>query len=95
MRRCELLKQRLARVPAKAQSRLPHSFCCALLAELLALEIPIERVEEEAIVGYREPVKYLLLLLRSNAVVLEEELEEFGLQQVSSALRRIQSTPQG
>lgn len=78
-RRRKLLEQRLAWLPAETESRLSHSFCRAFLAELLALEIPIESVEEEAIVRYRKPVEDLLFFLRPNAVVLEEELEKFGL----------------
>lgn len=49
------------------------------MAHLLALEIALEGVKEEAVVGYAVPVEDLLLLLRADAVVLVEEVKEAAL----------------
>lgn len=76
----ELLEEGLARVPAEAESGFAHGLGRALRPELLALEVAVEGVEEEAVVRNGEPVKDFLLLLRSDAVELEQELEELGLQ---------------
>lgn len=72
-RRAELLEQRLARVPSEANRRFANRLRCTFLTELLSLEVAVERVEEEAVVWNGEPVEDLLLLLCTDAVVLEEE----------------------
>ena len=49
------------------------------MAHLLAFEVAVESIEEEAVVGDREPVKDFLFLLGADALVFEEEIQERGL----------------
>ena len=70
----ELLKQRLGRIKLKGQSRLVHCYRGSFLSHLLALQVALERVEKEAIMGHAVPVEHLLLLLRADTVVLVEEV---------------------
>lgn len=75
----ELLEQRLARVEFKRQSRLADGNRRGLLAHLLPLQVAFQRVEEESVMWHAVPVKDLLLLLRADAVVLVQEVEERAL----------------
>jgi hypothetical protein len=75
----ELLEERLRRVKLEREGRLAHGHGRGLLAHLLALEVALQRVEEEAVVGYAVPVEDLLLLLGADAVVLVEEIKECAL----------------
>jgi hypothetical protein len=47
-----------------------------LLAHLFALEVTLEGVKEQTVMGHRVPVEHLLLLLGADALVLEEQVEE-------------------
>jgi hypothetical protein len=49
------------------------------LVHLLALQITLECIEEQSIVGNAVPVKHLLFLLRANAVVFVQEVQERAL----------------
>jgi hypothetical protein len=49
------------------------------LTHLLALQVALQRVKEEAIMWHAVPVEDLLLLLGSDAVVLVEEVKEGAL----------------
>lgn len=49
------------------------------MAHLLALQVALKSIEEEAVVGHAVPVKDLLLLLGADAVVLVEKVEECAL----------------
>jgi hypothetical protein len=72
----ELLEQRLARVELEREGGLADSHRCSLLAHLLALEVALQRIEEETVVRHTVPVEDLLLLLRTDAVVLVQKVEE-------------------
>lgn len=76
---CELVEERLGRVILKRQSRLAFSQRGWFLAHLLPLQVSFERVEKEAIVGDAVPVEDLLLFLRSDAVVLVQEVKKRAL----------------
>ena len=75
----ELLIERLGRVEFEGQGGFADGDGGGLLAHLLALEIALERIEEEAIVGDAVPVEDLLLFLGTDAVVLVEEVEKGAL----------------
>ena len=75
----ELLIQRLGRVEFEGHGRLADSQGGSLLAHLLSLQVPFQRIEEESIVGHAVPVENLLLLLCPDAVVLVKEIEERAL----------------
>ncbi len=104
MRARELLVEALARVVRERARGLACDVRRRLGAHLLALEIALERVEEEAVVRDGEPasaflfqqgiamriaherggeetlpVEHFLLLLRADALVLEEQVEERAL----------------
>jgi hypothetical protein len=49
------------------------------LAHLFALQVTLQGVEEESVMGNRVPVEDLLLFLGANAVVLVQEVEEWAL----------------
>lgn len=94
-------RQARGRDGPEAARRLSADSRCLILASFLALEVSLERIQEEPIVRDREPegvpkrgrsdkdskwgqkehgpVEDLLLLLRSDAVVAEEEIEEWRL----------------
>ena len=96
----ELLVEALARVVRERARGLACDVRRRLGPHLLALEVALERVEEEAVVrdgeparggislalrileegkGGTVPVEHFLLLLRADALVLEEKVEERGL----------------
>lgn len=75
----ELLEQRLGRVELEGEGGLVDGDGGGLLAHLLPLEIPLEGIEKEAVVGHAVPVEDLLLLLGPDAVVLVEEVQEAAL----------------
>ena len=75
----ELLIQRLGRVKFEGHGRLADGEGGSLLAHLLPLQVPFQRIEKQSIVGHAVPVKNLLLLLCPDAVVLVEEIEERAL----------------
>jgi hypothetical protein len=75
----ELFVKGLRGIVLERQGRLANSHCGSLLAHLLALEVSFQGIKEEAVVGNAVPVEDLLLLLRSNAVVLVEEVKERAL----------------
>lgn len=74
-----MLVKSLLRVVDEGQGGFGDSLGRGLDAEFLSLQITVESIEEESVVGNGEPVKDLLFLLRPNAVVLEQELQEFRL----------------
>lgn len=86
---CELFKQRLRRVEFKRKGRLADSHCGGLLAHLLPFQVPLQRVEKQAVVRYTVPVEDLLLLLSANAVVLVQKVKKraLGLLQRSISTR--------
>ena len=63
----------------EGHGRLANSDCGSLLAHLFSLEVALESVEEESVVGYAVPIEDFLLLLRANAVVLVKEVKELTL----------------
>lgn len=67
---CELLKERLRRIELEGQSWFADCDRGRLLAHLLALEVALEGIEEEAIMRHAVPVKDLLFLLCTDAIVL-------------------------
>lgn len=75
----QLLIERLRRVVLEGERRLANANGGGFLAHLLALQIPLEGVKEEAIMGHAVPIEDLLLLLGSDAVVLIEEVEKGAL----------------
>jgi hypothetical protein len=75
----QLLIQRLRRVVLEGQSRFADSDGGGFLAHLLTLQVSLQGVEEEAVMGDAVPIEDLLLLLRSDTVVLVEEVEESAL----------------
>ena len=83
---CELLEQRLRGIELERQSRFSYSFRCGLLVHLLALEISLQRIEEQPIMGNGVPVKHLLLLLRTDTLVFEKEIQELRLREVKIIL---------
>ena len=70
----ELLEQGLRRVKFEGKSRLANGDCGGFLAHLLALQVPLQCVKEQAIMRHAIPIENLLLLLRSNAIVLVEKV---------------------
>lgn len=76
---CELLEKRLRRVEFERESRLADGDGGGLLTHLLSLEVALQRIEEQTVVGNAVPVKDLLLLLCADAVVLVEKVEEGAL----------------
>jgi hypothetical protein len=84
-----LLVERLRRVVLERQCWFADSDSGSFLAHLLPLEVAFQRVKEQAIMGDAVPVKDLLLLLSSDAVVLVKEVEEgtLGLLQRSISSR--------
>ena len=75
----ELLEEGLRRVELERQRRLIDGSGGSLLAHLLTLEIALERVEEETVMWDAVPVEDLLLLLRADALVLEQQIKEWRL----------------
>lgn len=76
---CHLLKERSRAIILEAQSWLTFSGGSDFLALLLSLEVALQRIEEESIMGYAVPVEDLLFLLGPDAVVLVEKVEEGAL----------------
>ena len=72
----ELLEKRLRRVKLEGERRFADSDGGGLLVHLLALEISLQGIEKETIMGYAVPVEDLLLLLCADAVVLVKKIEE-------------------
>lgn len=72
----ELFVKGLRGIVLERQGRLANSHCGSLLAHLLALEVSFQGIKKKAVVGNAVPIKDLLLLLCSNAVVLVEKVEE-------------------
>lgn len=79
LRLSQLLIERLRRVVLKRQSRFADSNGGGFLAHLLTLKIAFQRVKKQTVVWDTVPVKDLLLLLCSDAVVLVEKVEEGAL----------------
>lgn len=75
----ELLKEGLRRVELEGERRLVDGYGRGLLAHLLALQVPLQSIEEEAVVGYAVPVEHFLLFLSANAVVLVKKVKERAL----------------
>jgi hypothetical protein len=75
----ELLIERLGRVEFKGPSRLGNSHCSRLLAHLFSLQIALQRVQEQAVVGDAIPVENLLLFLGPDAVVFVQEIQKRAL----------------
>ena len=61
------------------EGRLTDDTGSGRVAHFLAFEVAVESIEEEAVVGDREPVKDFLFLLGADALVFEEEIQERGL----------------
>ena len=49
------------------------------MTHLFALEIALQRVEEETVMWYAVPVKDFLLLLRAYTIVLVEKIKKWAL----------------
>lgn len=79
----QLLVERLRGVKFKGHGGFANRDRGRLLIHLLALQVALKRIEEEPVVRHAVPVEHLLLLLRPDAVVLVEEVQEptFGLLQ--------------
>jgi hypothetical protein len=71
-----LFKKGLGGVEFERQSRFADCDCGSLLIHLFSLEIPFQCIEEKTIMRNAIPIENFLLLLRSDAVVLVEEIEE-------------------
>lgn len=76
---CELLEERLGRVEFEGECGLADSHGGGLLAHLLTLQVALQGIEKEPVVGHAVPVEDLLLLLCANAVVLVQEIKESAL----------------
>ena len=75
----ELFEEGLRRVKLEGQGRFADGDGGGFLTHLLALEVALEGVEEEAIMGDAVPVEDLLFLLGANTVVLVEEVQKSAL----------------
>ena len=75
----QLLEKGLRRVEFEGHGRFADGDRGRLLTHLLALQVPLESIQEQAIMRHAVPVKHLLLLLGPDAVVLVEEIQECAL----------------
>jgi hypothetical protein len=75
----ELLEERLRRVELERQSGLAYGHGGSLLAHLFALEVTLQGIEKQSVMGHTVPVEDLLLLLCADAVVLVKEVKERAL----------------
>lgn len=75
----QLLVEGLGRVEFEGHGRFTDSDRSRFLIHLLALQIALQRIQKQPVVGYAVPVEHLLLLLSSDAVVLVQEVKECAL----------------
>lgn len=72
----QLLVERLGGVEFEGLGRFADGDRRRFLVHLLSLQVALQRIQEQAIVGHAVPVKHLLLLLGSDTVVFVQKVEE-------------------